>query len=135
LTFDQQDAVEPPAAPADAKPESASRMPPEGRPTKRRGFGAIRVAALDPSIRSRMVVEDSTNWIVVNSRYPLFIERGGDVLYQVETAVRELCRAVEGLTVAEYEKRIEELLDTVFKLRRTRRRRQSVGHQLRMPRG
>lgn len=97
---------------------------------KRHGFGAIRVAALDPAIRSRLVVEEGTTWIVVNSRYPLFVERGGDVLYQVETAAREICRTIEGVGVAEYERRIEELLNTVFQLHRSRRRRRVAGRQL-----
>ncbi|HEX6348638.1 MAG TPA: hypothetical protein VF160_04530, partial [Candidatus Dormibacteraeota bacterium] len=74
-------------------------------------------------------------WIVVNSRYPLFIERGGDVLYQVETAAREICRTLEGVSVPEYERRIEELLDTVFKLRVARRRRHLKVRQLRLPPG
>lgn len=102
-------------------------------PTKRRGLGGIRIAALDPTIRSRLVIEAGTTWIVVNSRYPLFVERGGDVLYQVETAVREICRTIEGITVAEYERRIEELLNTIFRLRRPKRRRLTSGHQLKLP--
>lgn len=131
LTLEQYEVA--PAADVDAKPEPATAKRSESKPAKRRGFGAIRIAALDPSIRSRLVVEDGTTWVVVNSRYPLFIERGGDVLYQVETAAREICRTLDGISVTEYERRIEELLDTVFKLRHARRRKSPNGRQLKLP--
>jgi hypothetical protein len=131
LTFEKTAGTQPESTdrPAPRVPASQGERP----PGKRRGFGSIRIAALDPAIRSRLVVEDGTSWIIVNSRYPLFLERGGDVLYQVETAAREICRTVEGLTVAEYEHRIEELLNVVFQLRRPRRGRAVAGRQLKLP--
>lgn len=132
LTFEREAA---PTSQPEAGRATGQGAPPPSRDRthgKRHGFGAIRIAALDPAIRSRLVVEDGTTWIVVNSRYPLFVARGGDVLYQVETAAREICRTIEGVTVAEYERRIEELLNTVFQLHRSRRRRRVADRQLKL---
>jgi hypothetical protein len=86
--------------------------------SQRRGFGAIKISALDPAVRSHLVVEDGTAYVVINSQYPLFVERGGDIWYQLETAIREICRAVEGVQVSEYERRINEVLLAAFRLQR-----------------
>jgi hypothetical protein len=49
------------------------------------------VRALDPRLRSALVVEDGVRRVVINSRYPLFEVRRGDLWYQLETALREVC--------------------------------------------
>ena len=53
------------------------------------------------------VLEDGVRTVVINNRYPLFLERRGDVWYQLETAAREICKAAEATSVAEYEKESE----------------------------
>jgi hypothetical protein len=89
------------------------------------------IRALDPSIRSTTTVEDDARVIVINSRYPLFIERRGDMWYQLETAAREVCRLAEGASVAEYERRVNEIVLMVAAMRSRRRRtRQKTGRQL-----
>jgi hypothetical protein len=82
-----------------------------------RGFGSIVIRSLGPSLRSTTVVEDGTRVVVINSRYPLFLERRGDIWYQLETAAREVCRAAEGASVAECEGRVNEITLTVTALR------------------
>jgi hypothetical protein len=76
-------------------------------------------------------LEDGVRTVVINSRYPLFIERRGDVWYQLETAVREVCMAAEMGSVAEYEKRVNDIMLTALRLRSARRRR-PAGRQLRL---
>jgi hypothetical protein len=100
--------------------------PPDGR-TK--GFGLIAVRALDPKVRSMTVLEDGVRTVVINSRYPLFIQRHGDIWYQLETAAREIFKA-EG-SVAEYEKRVSEIVLTALQLR-SRRRRHLASRQMRL---
>ena len=107
---------------------SSAEVPPEVR---RRGFGLIAVRPLDPRVRSMTVLEDGVRTVVINSRYPLFIERRGDVWYQLETAAREICRAAEAASVVEYEKRVNDIVLTALQLRASRRRR-SGGRQLRL---
>ena len=108
-------------------PSSAS-VPPDAR---KRGFGIIAVRPLDPRVRSMTVLEDGVRTVVINSRYPLFIERRGDVWYQLETAAREICKAAEAASVAEYEKRVNDIVLTALQLRTSRRRR-PAGRQLRL---
>jgi hypothetical protein len=105
--------------------------PPEAR---KRGFGIIAVRPLDPRVRSMTVLEDGMRTVVINSRYPLFIERRGDVWYQLETAAREICKAAEAASVAEYEKRVNDIVLTALQLRASRRRR-PAGRQLRLMQG
>lgn len=100
--------------------------PQEGRS---KGFGVIAVRALDPKIRSMTVLEDGVRTVVINSRYPLFVQRRGDVWYQLETAAREIFKG-EG-SVAEYEKRVSEIVLTALQLR-SRRRRPVAGRQIRL---
>jgi len=76
------------------------------------------------------VLEDGVRTVVINSRYPLYLERRGDVWYQLETAAREICKAEEATSVAEYEKRVNDILLTALQLR-ARRRRKPAGRQLR----
>jgi hypothetical protein len=37
-----------------------------------------------------MVIENEVSTVVINSRHPLFLKRGGDIWYQLETAAREV---------------------------------------------
>lgn len=110
---------------------SLAAVPPEVR---RRGFGIIVVRPLDPRVRSMTVLEDGMRTVVINSRYPLFLERRGDVWYQLETAAREICKAAEPTSVAEYEKRVNDIVLTALQLRASRRR-PPAGRQLRMVQG
>jgi len=116
-----------------------TRTPPPSRPdtsleARRRGFGIIAIRPLDPRVRSMTVLEDGVRTVVINSRYPLFLERRGDVWYQLETAAREICKAAEGSNVAEYEKRVNDIVLTALQLRASRRRR-PAGRQLRLVQG
>jgi hypothetical protein len=99
---------------------SAPRPPVADEP-KRRGFGQVVVRPLDPSIRSQTVVEGGLTTVVINSRHPLFVKRGGDMWYQLETAARDVLRSTDGVSVAEYEKRVNEALLLAFRLRERRR--------------
>jgi hypothetical protein len=74
------------------------------------------------------VLEDGVRTVVINSRYPLFLERRGDVWYQLETAA-------EATSVAEYEKRVNDIVLTALQLRASRRRRRADGRQLRLAQG
>lgn len=57
-----------------------------------------------------MVVEDGVRRIVINSRYPLFEVRRGDLWYQLETALREVCVTIPEATVPEFERKVNELM-------------------------
>src|SRR5438132_1177914 len=92
-------------------PPSPSHTPLEAR---KRGFGIIAIRQLDPRVRSMTVLEDGVRTVVINSRYPLFLERRGDVWYQLETAAREICKAAEATSVAEYEKRVNDIALTAL---------------------
>jgi hypothetical protein len=117
----------PPRAPRPVSPDT----PLDAR---KRGFGIIAVRPLDPKVRSMTVLEDGVRTVVINSRYPLFLERRGDIWYQLETAAREICKAAEPTSVAEYEKRVNDIVLTALQLRASRRRR-PAGHQLRLVQG
>lgn len=93
--------------------------------------GWIVLRPLDPAIRSQTVEEDGARVIVINSRHPLFIERRGDTWYQVETAAREVFASLEGVSAAEYERRVNEVLMLALELR-TRRRRAPYARQPRL---
>jgi len=110
---------------------SAPDTPVEAR---KRGFGIIAIRQLDQRVRSMTVLEDGVRTVVINSRYPLFLERRGDVWYQLETAAREICKAAEATSVAEYEKRVNDIVLTALQLRASRRRR-PAGRQLRLVQG
>jgi hypothetical protein len=117
----------PPRAPRPVSPDT----PLDAR---KRGFGIIAVRPLDPKVRSMTVLEDGVRTVVINSRYPLFLERRGDIWYQLETAAREICKAAEPTSVAEYEKRVNDIVLTALQLRASRRRR-PAGRQLRLAQG
>ena len=97
-----------------------ARPPTENEPL-RRGFGQVVVRPLDPAIRSQSLFEDEVTTIVINSRHPLFVKRGGDIWYQLETAAREVFKSLEGATVADYERRVNEVVLLAFKLRASKR--------------
>jgi hypothetical protein len=105
---------------APASPRAAARLPDDNE-QKRRGFGQVVVRPLDQTIRSQSVIEHDVTTIVINSQHPLFLKRGGDIWYQLETAAREVFKSLEGATVADYERRVNELVLLAFKLRARRR--------------
>jgi hypothetical protein len=115
-------------APTGAEPR-APRPPGKGG-RSRRGFGSIVIRALDPAVRSTTALEGESRVIVINSRYPLFRERRGDMWYQLETAAREICKLVESADVGEYEQRVNEVVLASVSLRERRRRPRRQGRQL-----
>jgi hypothetical protein len=95
-------------------PEGEAERPPRA-PRKAgggagRGVGEVVVRSLDPRLRSAMVVEDGIRRIVINSRYPLYEVRRGDLWYQLETALREVCVTIPEATVPEFERKVNELM-------------------------
>jgi hypothetical protein len=92
-------------------------------PTSRyRGVGRIELRSLgDPAIRSLTLEEDGTTVIVINTQHPLFNERRGDVWYQLETAAREITSHVEGISLSEYERQVNQVILLALGLRRRRR--------------
>lgn len=66
---------------------------------------------------------------MVNSEYPLFKERRGDSWYQLQTAIREVVRSEPGLSAADYDRRVSELLVLAFE---TAGRRKPRGRQLKL---
>ncbi len=97
-----------------------ARLPSESE-SRRRGFGQVVVRPLDPSIRSQTVIEHEVTTVVINSRHPLFLKRGGDIWYQLETAAREVFKSIEGMSASDYERRINEVILLAFQLRARRR--------------
>ncbi len=106
-----------------AQLDSPPRPPrlPSADEQKRRGFGQVVVRPLDPAIRSQTVIEREVTTVVINSRHPLFLKRGGDIWYQLETAAREVFKSLEGASVGEYERRVNEAILLAFRLRARRR--------------
>jgi hypothetical protein len=88
----------------------------------RRGFGDLVIRPLGPSVRSQTVIEGAVKVVVINSQHPLFRERKGDIWYQLETAASEICKSIEGVTVAEYERRVNEIVLLALRLRGRRRK-------------
>lgn len=114
--------------------DHADRTP---RPPRSTGGGAGRgaaevvVRALDPRLRSAMVVEDGVRRVIINSRYPLYEVRKGDLWYQLETALREVCVTIPEATVPEFERKVNELMLVSIGLtaRRRRARRRPNGRE------
>lgn len=102
------------------RPTAPPRLPDADEP-KRRGFGQVVVRPLDPAIRSQTVIEREVTTVVINSRHPLFLKRGGDIWYQLETAAREVYKSLEGASVGEFERRVNEVILLAFQLRARRR--------------
>jgi hypothetical protein len=101
-------------------PPAPPRLP-NADEQKRRGFGQVVVRPLDPAIRSQTVIEGQVTTVVINSRHPLFMKRAGDIWYQLETAAREVFKSLEGASVGEYERRVNEVILLAFRLRARRR--------------
>lgn len=97
------DPVEPPA-PATRPGDGPSRS------TTKRGIGDIIIRPLDPRIRSALVEEDGVRRVIINPRYPLYDVRRGDLWYQLETALREVCATLPEATVPEFERKVNELM-------------------------
>jgi hypothetical protein len=107
----------------ETEPEAARRDPPKPRGGgSRRGFGDVVIRALDPRIRSAYVEEDGIRRVVINSRYQLYEVRKGDLWYQLETALREVCVAIPEATVPEFERRVNELMLVSLSLTNRRKR-------------
>jgi len=68
-----------------------------------------------------MVIENEVSTVVINSRHPLFLKRGGDIWYQLETAAREVFKSIEGASASDYERRVNEVILLAFQLRARRR--------------
>lgn len=77
---------------------------------RRSGVGEVVIRSLDPRLRSAMEEEDGVRRVVINSRYPLYEVRKGDLWYQLETALREVCVTIPEATVPEFERRVNELM-------------------------
>jgi hypothetical protein len=61
-------------------------------------------------VRSALVEEDGVRRVVINPRYPLYDVRRGDLWYQLETALREVCATLPEATVPEFERKVNELM-------------------------
>jgi len=120
-----QDETAPQKEPHAPQPASAAG------PT-RRGFGDIAIKPLGPAIRSETVIQDGVRVVVINSQHPLFRERKGDIWYQLETAANEVCKSIEGVTVAEHERRVNEIVLLAFRLRGRRRTARIAAAQLKI---
>ena len=59
---------------------------------------------------------------MINSRYQLYEVRKGDLWYQLETALREVCVAIPEATVPEFERRVNELMLVSLSLTNRRKR-------------
>jgi len=125
-TPDEPEADEPEAdATPGGRPDQPSAPPVRsGGPGRggRAGVGEVVIRALDPRLRSAMVVEDGVRRVVINSRYPLYEVRRGDLWYQLETALREVCVTIPEATVPEFERRVNELMLVSLGLAERRRR-------------
>jgi hypothetical protein len=117
---DQEGPSEAEPEPAEARP---ARPPRTGGEGAGRGIGEIVIRSLDPRLRSAMVVEDGIRRVVINSRYPLYEVRKGDLWYQLETALREVCVTIPEATVPEFERKVNELMLVSLALAERRRRR------------
>jgi hypothetical protein len=120
-----------------SREHEAEEKPPAPHPmseaaARRRGFGDLVIRPLGPAIRSQTVIEDGVKVVVINSQHPLFRERKGDIWYQLETAASELCKSIEGVTVAEHERRVNEIVLLAFRLRGRRRMARMASAQLKI---
>ena len=133
---DAPDVPEEPDAPdaADADQGAAGKTAPvprlprsgaAGSPgsARRRGAAEVVVRQLDPRLRSALVEEDGVRRVVINSAYPLYEVRRGDLWYQLETALREVCVTIPEATVPEFERKVNELMLVSLTLAEGRRRR------------
>jgi hypothetical protein len=110
------------AATGETLPTAPPRPKPPAGARTRRGFGDVVIRALDPRIRSAFVDEEGVRRVIINSHYPLFEVRKGDLWYQLETALREICVTIPEATVPEFERRVNELMLVSLALTERRRR-------------
>ncbi len=111
-------AVDRPATPASDASSAGGplpRLPREGAAggagaARRRGAAEVVVRRLDPRLRSALVEEDGIRRVVINAAYPLYEVRRGDLWYQLETALREVCVTIPEATVPEFERKVNELM-------------------------
>lgn len=89
---------------------------------RRRGAAEVVVRQLDPRLRSALVEEDGVRRVIINSAYPLYEVRKGDLWYQLETALREVCVTIPEATVPEFERKVNELMVVSLGLAERRRR-------------
>jgi hypothetical protein len=107
--------------------EPAPRLPRPGAgggpgTVRRRGAAEVVVRSLDPRLRSALVEEEGVRRVVINSAYPLYEVRRGDLWYQLETALREVCVTIPEATVPEFERRVNELMIVSLALAERRKR-------------
>jgi hypothetical protein len=112
---------------AGAAAEAQPRLPREGAAggagtARRRGAAEVVVRQLDPRLRSALVEEDGVRRVVINSAFPLYEVRRGDLWYQLETALREVCVTIPEATVPEFERKVNELMVVSLALAERRRR-------------
>jgi hypothetical protein len=118
-----------------ANPEAArapARLPAENE-QRRRGFGQVVVRPLDRSIRSQTVIEHEVTTVVINSRHPLFLKRGSDIWHQLETAAGVVFKSLEGASINDYERRVNEVVLLAFQLRARRREARSLRSAAQLP--
>ncbi|MFP5343637.1 MAG: ATP-binding protein [Candidatus Limnocylindria bacterium] len=114
-----------PEAGPDEPEGSKEPAPPRPARTGRgqgRGGAEVVIRSLDPRLRSAMVVEDGVRRVVINARYPLYEVRKGDLWYQLETALREVCLTIPEATVPEFERKVNELMLVSLSLAPRKRR-------------
>ncbi len=119
------EAVVDPAAAGSTEPAPRLRRPGAGGgpgTSRRRGSAEVVVRRLDPRLRSALVEEDGIRRVVINSAYPLYEVRRGDLWYQLETALREVCVTIPEATVPEFERRVNELMLVSLALAERRKR-------------
>lgn len=107
---------------ADASDEPTAPKPPSSGRGHGRGGAEVVIRSLDPRLRSAMVVEDGIRRVVINARYPLYEVRKGDLWYQLETALREVCLTIPEATVPEFERKVNELMLVSLSLAPRKRR-------------
>ena len=107
--------------PAPRLPKAGAAGGPGAR--SRQGVGEVVVRRLDPRLRSALVEEDGVRRVVINSAYPLYEVRRGDLWYQLETALREVCVTIPEATVPEFERKVNELMVVSLALAERGRRR------------
>lgn len=97
------------------KPEPRTPPPPDavGR-LRRKGLTLDwDVRALDPKTRSATVEENGRTEIVINSQFPAYRQRSGDLLYMLETGLEEELKPSgdqEDKTVEEYHRQVADAL-------------------------
>jgi hypothetical protein len=83
------------------------------------------VRALEPKTCSTTVVEGNRTEVVINNRFPPYLERSGDMPYMLETGLLEEIKptAEEDKTVSEYHEQVTEALLESLRMQDTLRRR------------